>query len=554
MNKQWVLLCLSVLEVFAKDERESRMTTIRQGQVKGYKDPEGNFFAYYGIPYATAPTGFGRFQAPLPGPVWLRPLEAVDKGIVCPQAHIDLPQMKNKVMQDDCLIANVYVPNTDETNIPVVVIVHGGAFQVGYSDLISPKPFVQDKNVIAVTFNYRLGINGFLCLGTEGAPGNAGLKDQVALLRWVKENIAKFGGNPNDVTIAGCSAGSVSVDLLMLSRSTRGLFTKVIPESGSNVGVITMQMNPLENAKKYALSLNFTDVNDVYALELFYKTAPIEQLTRDAFFNNKDSNFGFTPCIERKGKESFIDDLPMNIIKSKNYAKLPMLYGFDNMEGWLRLNFFQLWKSQMNEDFSDFLPADLDFESDDQKKQVAKIVKQFYFGDSSIENNNILEYIDYFTDVLFAYSTLKAIKLHVEAGHDQIYLYEYSFADKNSPAVPFVDVRGAPHCAQSTITFEGKTIFSLESNPTDEAINMVKNMREMWYNFIKMGQPVPENSTLPSWPPAKVDCSPHMSLGNTIELKGKLLEERTLFWDDIYRKHYRPPVPPPTPPAKHTEL
>lgn len=398
-----------------------------------------------------------------------------------------LPQLKNKVMQEDCLIANVYMPNVDETNLPVVVIIHGGAFQVGYGDLLSPKSFVHDKKVIAVTFNYRLGINGFLCLGTEGAPGNAGLKDQVALLRWVKENIEKFGGNPDDITVAGCSAGSVSVDLLMISKSTRGLFKRVIPESGSNVGVIALQMNPLENAKKYAQALNFTNIDNVHALEHFYKTEPIDKLTLDAFFDQKDSTFGFTPCIERKGKEAIIDDAPINIIKNGDYVKLPMLYGFDNMEGLLRMDLFQTWKSQMNDNFSEFLPADLNFENKDEKKDVARIVKQFYFGDKNVDDDSILNYIDYFTDILFAYPTLKAVELHIKAGHEQIYLYEYSFADKNSPAVPFSDIRGAPHCAQSMAAFGGRTSFSPDNDKTNEGINMINNIREMWYNFIKMG-------------------------------------------------------------------
>lgn len=121
--------------------------------------------------------------------------------------------------------------------------------------------------------NYRVGIHGFLCLGTEDAPGNAGMKDQVALLRWVKKNIANFGGNPDDVTIGGHSSGSASVDLLMLSKSAEGLFNKVIPESGVSTSVFTIQSEPLENAKWFAKANNFTDVDDVYALEQFYKTA-----------------------------------------------------------------------------------------------------------------------------------------------------------------------------------------------------------------------------------------------------------------------------------------
>lgn len=136
-------------------------------------------------------------------------------------------------MKEDCLIANVYIPDTEDKNLPVYVYVHGGAFQLGWSNMLVPKALVSEHTIIIVTFNYRVGIHGFLCLGTEDAPGNAGMKDQVALLRWVKKNIPNFGGNPDDVTIGGHSSGSASVDLLMLSKSAEGLFNKVIPESGA---------------------------------------------------------------------------------------------------------------------------------------------------------------------------------------------------------------------------------------------------------------------------------------------------------------------------------
>ncbi|WP_206165786.1 carboxylesterase family protein, partial [Citrobacter braakii] len=87
----------------------------------------------------------------------------------------------------------------------------------------------------------------------------------------------------------------------------------------------------------------------------------------------------------------------------------------------------------MNDDFSDFLPADLKFETKEEKREVAKQIKEFYFGDKPVDNDSVLAYVDYFSDIIFAYPTLKAVKLHAEAGHDQVYLYEYSFVDENTP-------------------------------------------------------------------------------------------------------------------------
>ncbi|KAL0849963.1 hypothetical protein ABMA28_011883 [Loxostege sticticalis] len=557
-----LVVCVVLCATAQSAERVERIVRIAQGPIRGYKEPGENVFSFYGIPYATAPTGPHRFKAPLPAPSWLTTFEATNKDIICPQAVT--PEMmailgQNKVLQENCLIANVFVPDTTETNLPVVVYVHGGAYQVGHGNFLTANELLKEKPVILVTFNYRLGIHGFLCLGTEDAPGNAGMKDQVALLRWVKNNIATFGGNPDDVTIAGYSAGSSSVDLLMLSPSTKGLFNKVIPESGANLAAFSVQIDPIENAKEYAKKFNVTNVDDVFALEDFYRTAPLEDLFTDSFMTRKDSVFVFSPCVERKtSEEPFLLESPYAILSSGKYEKVPILYGFANMEGLMRTQYFDTWKDSMNEKFSDFLPADLQFKNDDEKENVAKQVKEFYFGDKLISEETVLEYIDYFSDVIFTYGTLRAVKLHVKAGNNKIYLYEYSFTDDEDDIflVPHTDnVRGATHCAQTTAVFDAHPFFTRSGGKiSKEYKNMRAIMRELWSNFIITGTPVPAGSSLPAWPPTGADGAPHMSLGRTVELRGALLERRMRFWDSIYEKHYREPQPPPAPPVRHTEL
>ncbi|XP_063890780.1 esterase FE4 isoform X4 [Helicoverpa armigera] len=549
--KWWTCVVFACAAVLADDEwREVRTA---QGPVRGRKHPTADMYAFYNIPYATAPTGEDKFKAPLPAPQWLEPFDAIDEGVICPQPTLPMDFMpKNLVTKENCLIVNVFVPNTKKTNLSVFVYVHGGAFIIGYGEMVSATHLMETKDFIIVTFNYRLGIHGFLCLGTEDAPGNAGMKDQVALLRWVQKNIASFGGNPDDVTLAGGSAGSAAVDLLLLSKSAEGLFHRVIPESGGNLAAFTVQRDPVEIAKTHARKLNFTNVDDIYALEQFYKMASIELLTADAFFDRTDSIFMFSPSVERDtGHEVFLTESPLNILKSGNYRKLPVLYGFAEMEGLFRIDFFEFWKHRMNEKFSDFLPADLKFDSDEEREEVASKIKKFYFGDKPVGNDNILKYVDFFTDTVFSYPMLRAVKLHVEAGNNQVYLYEYSFVDDDIPLVPHTNVRGANHCAQSMAVYDYKNLTHRdESLATPQFRKMKKIMREIWHNFIKTGTPVPSGSVLPSWPAAGADRAPHMSLGERLELRGALLAERTRFWDDIYQRYYRDAVPPPKPPPR----
>ncbi|CAH0698874.1 unnamed protein product [Spodoptera exigua] len=554
---QWITCVLLLCVTAALADDEWREVETAQGVVRGRKHPTEDIYTFYNIPYATAPVGVDKFKAPVDPPKFSQPYDAIDKQVVCPQAKLPISnlQLRTLVQQENCLIANVFVPNTNKKNLSVAVYVHGGGFVMGWGEMFKATQLMKTKDIIVVTFNYRLGVHGFLCLGTEDAPGNAGMKDQVALLRWVQKNIASFGGNPDDVTILGYSAGSASVDLLMLSKSAEGLFHRVVPESGGNLAAFSIQRDPVEIAKTFAKQLNFTNVDDINALGQFYKTAPLELLTSDPFFYRTDSTFMFSPCVERNmGEETFLTESPLTILKNGNYKKLPVLYGFAEMEGLFRIDFFSFWKERMNENFSDFLPADLKFKSEEERQKVASNVKRFYFGDKPISEDNILEYVNFFTDVVFAYPMLWTTKLHVEAGNNEVYLYEYSFVDEDVPVVPHTNIRGANHCAQSFAVLDGKNLTHLshtdESLATPEYQEMKKTMREIWYNFIKTGKPVPEGSSLPAWPAAGADRSPHMSLGQKIELRGVLLKERTRFWDDIYQRYYREPVPPPAPPSK----
>ncbi|KPJ13741.1 Para-nitrobenzyl esterase [Papilio machaon] len=519
---KWIIF-LALILVAIGESKEVRQLNIAQGPVRGYKDAGDDVFVFYGIPYATAPTGPNKYKAPLPPPTWTVPFEAINKNIICPQmkyrfvtipnstqsedcliANIYVPDTKtnnkdynksyklikqspkpqpiqilaplppptwtapfeatnkkiicpqtedlfmpypNSTQSEDCLIANIYVPDTKTKKLPVLVYVHGGAYQIGYGEFAVAKNLIREKEMIIVNFNYRLGPHGFLCLGTPDVPGNAGMKDQVALLRWVKKNIASFGGNPDDVTIIGYSAGSSAVDLLMLSPMTKGLFSKVIPESGSNMAVFSVQGNPVETAKAYAKFINFTgDQDDVYALERFYLA--IDQLD---------------------------------------------------------------------------------------------------------EETNILDNIDYFTDVMFAYPTLRSVRLQVESGNNNFYLYQYDYVDDSAPLIPYTEIRGANHCAQTFGVIDGAWPNLTEDELSKDTKKMKQVMRKIWATFITTGKPVSENSDLPQWPPTRANGGPHMCIDKSLKLRGPLIQQRVLFWDEIYDKYYKIPTPPPSPPPSQKE-
>jgi para-nitrobenzyl esterase len=202
------------------------------GTVRGAVASDHRLFA--GIPYAAPPIGPLRWQPPAPAPAWQGVRDATRPGLRCmqdPGADLELGRRTS----EDCLTLNVWTPRTDDDHRPVMVWIHGGGFANGDGGLYVANGLASRGNIIVVTINYRVGALGFLAhpaLGTPGAVGNYGLADQQAALRWVRDNIAKFGGDPNKVTVAGESAGGTSVCDHLVAPDSAGLFRAAIIQSG----------------------------------------------------------------------------------------------------------------------------------------------------------------------------------------------------------------------------------------------------------------------------------------------------------------------------------
>jgi para-nitrobenzyl esterase len=204
-------------------------------------------FSWKGIPYAKPPVGSLRFRAPELPDSWEDVRDATSFSSVAPQSQREIMEFfGNDIsnMNEDCLYLNVWSPGADDKKRPVMVWIHGGAFVSGSgsSSWYDGTSFASQGDVVVVTINYRLGILGFLHLGEIGGEeyatsGNCGILDQVAALQWVQENIAAFGGDPNNVTVFGESAGAMSIGVLLGFPSAQGLFHKAILQSGAAANV-----------------------------------------------------------------------------------------------------------------------------------------------------------------------------------------------------------------------------------------------------------------------------------------------------------------------------
>ncbi len=205
----------------------------RTGEVRGLV--KGNVREFLGVPYAAPPVGAMRWRAPLALPSWRGVRDATKFGSSCAQMDFRGARVKGS---EDCLYLNIYTPNPPGAGLPVMVWIHGGTFLVGSGSSYDGSKLAERGKLVFVAINYRLGPFGFLAspaLDSGDAKhtfGNYGLLDQQAALQWVKENIAAFGGNPKNVTVAGESAGAISAGLHLVSPASAGLFERAILESG----------------------------------------------------------------------------------------------------------------------------------------------------------------------------------------------------------------------------------------------------------------------------------------------------------------------------------
>lgn len=242
-----------------------RETTVENGKVRGIPCGWPSITAYYGIPYAAPPVGELRWKAPQPAADWEGVRDCARASAKCPQLGVASPFFIREFypceeeMSEDCLYLNVWTPaqSTDE-KLPVIFWIHGGAFMTGYghSAHFDGEHFAR-QGVILVTINYRLNIFGWMVSkeldaeNEKGISGNYGLLDQIAALKWVRRNIASFGGDPENITIAGQSAGAACVQALVCSPLTKGLYAKAIMQSGGGPSPFPDMVFPtLEEAEK----------------------------------------------------------------------------------------------------------------------------------------------------------------------------------------------------------------------------------------------------------------------------------------------------------------
>jgi para-nitrobenzyl esterase len=455
--------------------------TVLQGRLAGTTD--GGISVFKNIPFAAPPVGDLRWRAPQPAANWSGVRDASKFGPICMQAPRPKGMAYEKLPEsEDCLSLNVWSPNTAPgTKLPVMVWIYGGAFRSGGSAMsIYDGMELAQHGVIVVTFNYRLGWFGFLDLPTLAAEhpdephGNYGLLDQIAALKWVQANIASFGGDPSNVTVFGESAGGMSVNDLMVSPLSRGLFAKAISESG--LGLIH---TPTETEAQAAAAV-FTEKtragNDPAKLRAL-PVASIVQATKDNVEN------GTTPMVDG----AVLPDQVSQLFSQGKIAKATYMAGSNSNESTL-MPFIGMTKDSLLNPLGDKLAA----------------VRAVYDADGKIADDEFVR--QFFSDALFASGAQGFAHYAAKAG-DNAYVYHFRYiADALRKRDP-----GVGHGGEIIYVF-GLHGFSqtprgamLTSFVTDKDKKMVGLVQDYWTNFAKRGDP--NGADLPQWPTSS-DAAP----------------------------------------------
>lgn len=483
-----------------------RVVHIESGTIEGIPALTLGVTAYEGIPYAAPPVGDLRWRAPQPAAPWPAVRNADRFGPACMQYYMGPDSTANfgdfEQKSEDCLYMNVWTPAKSASDkLPVLVWIHGGGFVVGSgAERLHHGDHLAAKGVVLVTFNYRLGVFGFLAhpdLTKESgnnASGNYGLMDQIAALQWVQRNIAAFGGDPSRVTIFGESAGAGAVSCMQASPLARGLFQGAIAESGGQFsrygpGGRRTLAEAEASGVKFANSLGLSSIAELRAV-------PAAQLLKAA--NNNP--FGATGQIV----DGYV--LPEDVYSIFAEGKqndVPILVGSNSDEGTtLRLRITTL----------------------DDPEQQAELTRLY----PPEKQTRVMSAMMLWTMHTWA-------RLQTQTGKQKAYQYYFSHAQPFPADQKFsIDVSnlGAFHSSEIIYVFDNLDIRNARNWPwTKTDYQLADTMSSYWVNFATKGDP--NGPGLPVWPVYNDNNQQLMNFGDPVHVIPTPRTDELQFWDKV---------------------
>ena len=491
---------------------------ITSGRLEG--NAEEGYQSFLGIPFAAPPVGRLRFRAPEPVDPWTGLRPAHEFGPVAPQLAGALESVlgARPMVSDEagCLTLNVWTPHADGGKRPVMVWIHGGAFVTGSGSTpwYDGARFATQHDVVVVTVNYRLGVLGFTFLGELVGPeyqgsGSVGVQDQAAALRWVRDNIAVFGGDPGNVTIFGESAGGMSVGTLLALPEAAGLFHKAVPQSGA-----TSNSLEAEVATEYASALlDALGIERAQAARL--SDVPLEALMEaqgKLAVTYAQRGMTFQPVVDGQ----VLDRRPLDAVAAGAAAGVPILVG-TNRDEWNLFAAMDPRHSSMDE--TGLLKAVGALFRD----AAPEVVSAYRAARPSASPGDILSAIT--TDSVFRIPAIRLAEAQQKAG-GAVWMYLFDWA------TPAMGGRfGSCHALEIPFVFDnlhqpGASLFVGDVPP----VELARTMNATWAHFARTGSP--EGPVAP-WPAYEPGPRSTLVLGETIAVVEDPQGEERALWEGV---------------------
>ena len=475
-----LLGCLLVPLAAAAMAQPSAVVRTEAGLVQGTE--EGGLAVYRGIPFAAPPLGELRWRAPQPAPKWSGVRSAGHFAASCmQQPPAELRAAGALTLSEDCLYLNLWTPaKSAQAALPVMVWIYGGGFNQGSTaiPLYSGEQLAK-HGVVVVSLAYRVGPLGFLAhpaLSAESPrhlSGNYGLLDQMAGLKWVRRNIAAFGGDPHRVTIFGESAGGISVSMLAASPLAKGLFEGAISESGGSFGPTRTPPQPGENVQTLA---DGERDGAAFAGKLgAHSASELRKLSAQALESAAAGHGLFWPVLDGW----VIPGDPYELYQTGRFNDTPILIGTNSDEGALfgAPNSLEAYIAATRERYGPF---------------AGRLLELYPATPAGWRQSSM----DLTRDAAFGWQTWAWAKLQAMTGKGQVFLYYFAHVPPRSPQSPWKSATGAVHSEEMIYVFEHLNQRALPWTAEDRQLS--EALATYWTDFAKRGDP--NGQVVSAWP------------------------------------------------------
>ncbi|XP_033726587.1 LOW QUALITY PROTEIN: carboxylesterase 1C-like [Pecten maximus] len=524
------------------------------GEIKGIE--ENGVYQFRNIPYAKPPVADLRFAKPQEHEPWEGVLDGTKFGPSCLQeVPLEFKRMlPHERQSEDCLSLNVYTagPLSTASNKSVMIWIHGGAYLFGQGMYFDASHLARAGDVIVVTFNYRLGVFGFLSSMDDKLPGNNGLWDQRLALKWVNEHISSFGGNPKSVTLFGESAGGFSVCFHALNPMNSGLFQRVIAQSGIPTSLLTLW----PRAKSFSLDVGITlgcakDTFDESYISCM-RQIPAERLlsAQQQLLSVPDTSIQIELKMGPVVDGLLIPDVPFSLMTNitspsyKFFRTLDFITGITSQDGSIAAPSLAVIAKYANFDVNNGFPTNMffgllfpalvsAFYGDSVKYTLSKgyVCPLYESSDMLTQANKVL---DAFTDTVFLVPAISSLNSHADR-NEEANTYQYVFERPHPDPLDHKRlpswVKGSSHTSEIFFLFGIQDFFRKYTIAVDSVdLVLSEQIMKYWSNFAKHGNP--NSADLPLWKKYNSDERSYISLDTMITSKSRLNPERVAMWEE----------------------